>query len=105
MTIRFVPARHRNPFTAMVVRTSGDAGYWSAANDNGAASATDDAALAYALRHFASHRMNAASVAADNARAANASGDAAGFTHWLTVCRVLDRRLAAALGKSNARSN
>jgi hypothetical protein len=104
MTIRFVPARHRNPFASVVVRPSGNAGYWSAANDNGPVSSNDGATLAHALRHFASHRMNAAKVAADNARAAHASRDIEGFAHWLSVCRVLDRRLAAAVDESISRT-
>jgi hypothetical protein len=83
MTIRFVPAHHRKPSAAVVVRTSYEATAW-ATNDNGITAANDTAALGEALRHFSSHGMGAAQSAADKAR-------------WYSVCRVLDRRLAQTL--------
>lgn len=101
MTIRFAPARHSNPFTAVVVRNSGEARVWNPANDNGPVAANDEALLADTLRHFGTHGLRAAQTAAQSALAARALGDETGFAHWRAVCRMLDSRLAKTLcGKS-----
>lgn len=64
-----------------------------AVNDN-AAPALPDATLDAALRLFATHGMGAAARACEQARVADAQGDAAQGEWWLSVCRTLDRRKA-----------
>ena len=102
MTIRFAPAHHCKPSDAVIIRWSGDAMLWTAANDNGPVAANDEALLTQALRHFGNHGLGAAKAAADSALASRADGDDAGFARWLSVCRVLDRRLADVVARAAA---
>lgn len=64
-----------------------------------APAATDDAALAAALMHFARHGLSAASHARAEAEAAHALGDAPARTRWLAICRQLARRMADAAAR------
>lgn len=97
MSVRFVPARRRNPFIAVVRRNMTGGRVWTAANDNPPLAANDETLLADTLRHFGSHGLQAAAVAADEARAAKRRGDEAGHARWLAICGLLDRRLADAV--------
>ena len=96
MTVRFVPARRRNPSMAVVRRDLTSARVWTAANDNAALprAANYEALLADTLRHFGNHGFNSAQVAGQMARAAHCEGDESDFTRWLTICSMFDRRLA-----------
>ena len=64
-----------------------------AANDNGGA--RDDPALADALRFFAQKGLAAAEEAGLEARRAFFEGRREDYRRWLTICRTLDRRMAA----------
>lgn len=72
-----------------------------AANDNPRshrlAGSESDAILADALKLFAAHGFAAARHAAEQARAAHASGDEAQASWWSAVCRTLDRGEARGL--------
>ena len=95
MSIRFAAARPR--LRHQMAARQALAACRPPANDNthdNAAHRPDRAVLHAALRHFANHGMAAASEAATRARAAAARGDQAESTHWLEICRLLDRRLA-----------
>jgi hypothetical protein len=94
MSIRFAA-----PPQARQVRLSGQrarAAIAPAANDDDA-SASDDALLRAALRHFSEHGMAAAGHARRRAEAAFFAGDRNAYRWWLGVCRTLDRRLAKEL--------
>jgi hypothetical protein len=94
MSIRFAA-----PPQARQVRLSGQrarAAIAPAANDDDA-SASDDALLRAALRHFSEHGMAAAGHARRHAEAAFFAGDRNAYRWWLGVCRTLDRRLAKEL--------
>jgi hypothetical protein len=54
-----------------------------------------DTILRDALRHFAAHGLQAAERARDNAEAAFFAGDRGDYRHWMAICRMLDRRMAA----------
>jgi hypothetical protein len=98
MTVRFVPARRRNPCNAVVRRNMARTRVWTAANDNLPLAANDEQALlADSLRHFGNHGLNSAQVAADKAFAARIAADDDAFTHWLSICQMFDRRLADAV--------
>ncbi|NCU11566.1 MAG: hypothetical protein GXC70_05305 [Sphingomonadaceae bacterium] len=73
-----------------------------AANDNGDDSRSSDV-LRDGLLHFARFGLGAASDARNRARQCHHAGDQAGYRHWLAICRVLDRRMAAALKANLAR--
>lgn len=106
MTIRFACASQSNPIAGMVIRGPRATPYaLAAANDNGNIAANDEALLTDTLRHFGSHGLCAAEVAAKSARSARETGDEAGFANWLAVCRLLDRRLAAAFEREIALGN
>lgn len=66
----------------------------AAANDN-AVTAIDDRVMRAALRHFAEYGLGAARVARGRAEEAFFAGDRAQYDWWLSLCRALDRRLAA----------
>lgn len=66
-----------------------------AANDN-AARVGHDPVLRDALKHFARHGLAAAEVARQEAEKAFFADDRRGYDHWLSICRTLDRRMAAA---------
>jgi hypothetical protein len=97
MTVRFAPARRRNPFMAVVRRNMTSARVWTAANDNLPRAANDETLLADTLRHFGRHGLNSAQVAADRARAARGEADETAFAHWLSICSMFDRRMAEAV--------
>lgn len=93
MTIHFAAAR--TPLTAMLRSLRASAIIGRAANDN--AGPGHSAELRAALRHFAIHGLGAANVARRNAEKAFFQGDREAYLHWHTICRTLDRRMAAAL--------
>lgn len=82
-----------------------------AANDNPRAANDDgrrgphDHMLHAALRHFAEHGIGAAHEARKQAEQAFFSGDRESYDWWLTVCRALDRRLAAQLVETTKSDN
>ena len=102
MTIRFAPANQTSPITGMVIRALRQRDIPNFANDNGAPPANDEILLAQTLRHFGSHGMRAAGLAAQTARTAYEMGDATGVESWLSICRMLDRRLAYCLEREFA---
>jgi len=63
------------------------------------ADAAHDAMLAAALMHFSRYGLSAASRARAEAEIAHAAGDVAASTHWLDICRQLDRRMADATAR------
>lgn len=65
-----------------------------------AATIDDAGSLAATLMHFARYGLSAAHRARINAEAAHATGDGRAVTHWLDICRQLDRRLACAAMKA-----
>ena len=65
----------------------------SVANDNGEAHVSDEIVEA-ALRFFAQHGLGAARAARHMAEQAFFSGESAKYRYWLTICRVLDKRMA-----------
>ena len=73
------------------------------ANDNGVSSAKQNRPsdrgniLHAALRHFAAHGLAAAQNAANEASAARARGDQAGYDWWFDICHALDRGIARRL--------
>ena len=69
------------------------------ANDNDAKH-TSEATMRAALRHFASHGLDAAKIARQNAEKASKKGDEQTFLWWLDICKALDRRMAKSLSKS-----
>ena len=103
MSIRFAAARSR-PIPGLCFSTGG-ALPPIAANDGAAAAAvapTRQLVLRAALRHFAEHGMAAAARARENAWAAHRRDQPAECTHWLEICRTLDRRMADAAGAAFA---
>lgn len=74
-----------------------------AANDNGEP-LHGHAALRGALLVFAEHGIGAAEVARQRAEQAWSAGEDSRFRHWLAVCRTLDRRMAARVLATVARS-
>lgn len=97
MTIRFAPARNCIIFRSVVFRRNRVAGAGFPDNDNEEVpvSANDDALLHDTLRHFARFGMSAAANARDQAHAAIADGDRVAHEKWISVCRMLDPRMAA----------
>lgn len=67
-----------------------------ASNDNGRLE-TSDHLLNAALRHFADHGLGAASEARKEAERAFFAGDRQAYDWWLSICRTLDRQIAAQL--------
>jgi hypothetical protein len=95
MSIRFAPAMGSSCHLPGLLRGR-TAGLWlrrCAANDNaaGAGSAVFDPVLVAALRHFARDGIKAGRSAEAAALQALAAGDKAGFAHWLSLARMLDR--------------
>lgn len=62
----------------------------------------DDRILWEALRHFGDHGLRAAQEAATSAKVALEAGDHDGFEWWLSVCRMLDRKLGESLSRQGA---
>ena len=95
MTIRFSPARDRNAVVRAVTRVRAKPTLMDAANDDGD-QANDETLLGEALLHFALHGLGAAERARDLAVDAGRTGDHEARDHWLSVCRMFDRRMARA---------
>ncbi len=95
MTIHFAAARP--VYSALAGRRLTRRVAQRASNDNGVHEFGSDALLRAALRHFAHHGMAAAEHARVLAERAFFAGDRDNYTWWLSVCRALDRRTAAAL--------
>lgn len=94
MTMHFAPAiPHRNQAVAGALGAAVPAG---AANDNDHG-LCHDAIIKATLRHFANHGLSAARRACENAEAALQAGDHEDCRFWLSICRMLDRRMAAAI--------
>jgi hypothetical protein len=73
------------------------------ANDNGPADfdmGAERAVLHAALRQFAQHGIGAAAHARSQAEKAFFAGDRQTYRWWLSVCRTLDRRMAASLTRT-----
>ena len=94
MSIRFAPACHGD--ASALARTLTIRRGLRAANDN-AGSFGGEALLGEALRHFAQHGLGAAELARQNAEQAFFANDRDRYQHWLDICRLLDRRMAAAV--------
>jgi hypothetical protein len=103
MTVRFAPSRRHNPLMAVVRRNMRSARVWTAANDNLPPAANDQELLAETLRHFGSHGLQSAQVAAERARTARGQGDETGFARWLSICGMLDPRMAEAIRRADLR--
>lgn len=73
------------------------------AQNEGQSEGQNEAQLAAALMHFARHGLSAAARARAEAEAAHHAGDGAARTHWLGICRQLDRRMAEATERRIAR--
>ncbi len=69
------------------------------ANDNGELG-DNDLFVEAALRHFATHGMGAARDAREQAEIAFFEGDRLTYDWWLSVCRILDRRIARELERN-----
>jgi hypothetical protein len=68
-----------------------------AANDMVVADARDQDVLHAALRHFGTHGLGAAHAAFSEAARARQIGDHSAGDRWSAICRMLDKRLDAAL--------
>lgn len=101
MTIRF--ASTTRDYSTVIARSILAPAPLDAANDNAHSaandrfSAGDDRMLWEALRHFADHGLHAAQEAAQSARTAFDADDIESFEWWLSICRMLDRRLGDSL--------
>lgn len=93
MTLRFAAARSANASPVARILTRRQLG--PASNDNGME--RQDHLLHVALRHFAEHGLGAAGDAHRRAEQAFFAGDRDSYQWWLSVCRTLDKRLAARL--------
>ncbi|MGH6785724.1 MAG: hypothetical protein ACREBO_02750 [Novosphingobium sp.] len=94
MPLRFAaahPLAHR--FLARCVPTGTIA---PAANDN-SGETLSDTLLRAALKHFGRYGLGAAENAKAQAERAFFMGDRESYDWWLSVCRALDRRMAAKL--------
>ena len=94
MSIRFAPAA-RGDSTALA-RTLKTRRGLVPANDN-TGTFGGEKLLGEALRHFARHGLGAAEMARANAEQAFFAGNRDRYQHWLDICRLLDRRMAAAV--------
>ena len=91
MTIYFAAARTNGH--AAVARALSPKVQLTHANDN-AQSLIANPVMRAALALFAEHGLGAARLACEKAEAAAFSGDVRDCRHWLSVCRMFDRRLA-----------
>lgn len=91
MTIYFAAARNRDH--AAIVRVLSPKVRLSHANDN-TGDISGNPVMRAALELFARHGLGAASRACEKAQAAAFDGDSRDCRHWLSVCRMFDRRLA-----------
>lgn len=94
MTITF--AASRSPASSPLLRAAIRGVPMLAANDN-AQDRSNDLLLRAALKHFAQHGLGAAEQARINAEQAFFSGDRDEHQRWMGICRMLDRRMAAAV--------
>lgn len=102
MSIRF--AAPPSAFHARIKPRTGALAYPRASNDNGERAAPLETTLTAALRHFATHGLNAANDAAQAAQRAEASGDREQYMWWRDICHALDRRKADALDTCEAKA-
>jgi len=101
MTIRFAPARRRTVHSLNLGYSLAQNHRGAYANDNNSpVAANDQGLLADALRHFAEHGLHAAEHARDRAMDAKRAGDADCYNWWLSICAVLDQRMANAIDES-----
>ena len=91
MTIYFAAARTHTQ--AAVARALSPKVQLAHANDNGR-SLTGNPIMRAALALFAEHGLGAAHLACEKAQAAALDGNDRDCRHWLSVCRMFDRRLA-----------
>lgn len=91
MTIYFAAARRRDH--AAIARALSPKVRLSHANDN-VVGLSGNPVMRAALGLFAEHGLGAARHACEKAEAAVSSGDGRDCRHWLSVCRMFDRRLA-----------
>lgn len=91
MTIYFAAARRRDH--AAIASALSPKVRLSHANDNTGSTSGNPVTHA-ALRLFAEHGLGAASHACEKAQAAVTDGNTRECRHWLSVCRMFDRRLA-----------
>ena len=91
MTIYFAAARSSEH--AAIARALSPTVQLTHANDNSADLAGDQAMRA-ALELFARHGLGAARQACERAQMAASQGDDRECRHWLSICRMLDQRLA-----------
>jgi len=94
MPIHF--AGSRRPAQSGLARCLSRPAWVYAHNDNcdgEGAPMIDTPLLRAALEHFAAYGLAAADEAFNKADAARVAGDDAEQHHWMTVCRMLDRRL------------
>lgn len=94
MSIRFAPASRGT--STPLARTLKTRRGLVPANDN-TGTFSGERLLGEALRHFARHGLGAAEAARANAEQAFFAGDRDRYQHWLDICRLLDRRMAAAV--------
>ena len=94
MSIRFAPASRGS--SSPLARTLKTRRGLVPANDN-SGTFGGEKLLGEALRHFAVHGLGAAEAARANAERAFFAGDRDRYQHWLDICRLLDRRMAAAV--------
>lgn len=94
MSIRFAPASRGA--TTPLARTLKTRRGLVPANDN-AGTFGGEKLLGEALRHFARYGLSAAETARSNAENAFFAGDRDRYQYWLDICRLLDRRMAAAV--------
>src|SRR5690606_28204676 len=99
MTIRFAPARNRDALQHTIAWGAKGLPQGYAANDDDAA-IEDQVLLAETLRHFAAYGLSAAERAQSMATAAGRAGNEAGYNHWLSICSMLDKRMAGRLAAS-----
>jgi hypothetical protein len=96
MSIHFAPSRSCD--NSVLARALVKPRARHSANDNSSA-AGQDPVLRAALLLFAEHGLQAGHHARRFAETAYFAKDQPAYRHWLTVCRLLDRHAAAALGR------
>lgn len=77
-----------------------------AVNDNYGADTPaliDNPLLRATLEHFAAHGLGAAAQARHEAERAHGDRDQESYRHWTSVCRLLDREMAARLVRARRR--